>query len=187
VPRTGPAVFVTNHTSYADTPILVARLPLDFVFVAMREILSWRVIGTLARRGRHLTVDRWHMRQSLADAAAIERRLRAGDAVLFFSEGGFSRARGLRPFRLGAFEAAATAGAPVIPIALRGSRDLLPADARIPHPGKVHLWIGEPIQPAGRDWSAVVDLRDRAADAIAAQCGEPRLQAPIPGASRDEA
>ncbi len=184
VPRNGPVVFVTNHTSYADTPILVAALPLDFVFVAMTEILSWRVIGTLARRGRHLTVDRWHMRQSVADAAAVERRLRAGDAVLYFAEGGFSRARGLRPFRLGAFEASATTGAPVIPIALRGSRELLPADTRVPHPGKVRVWIGEPIQPAGSDWKAAIDLRDRAADAIAAHCGEPRLQSFIPSTTR---
>jgi 1-acyl-sn-glycerol-3-phosphate acyltransferase len=180
VPRSGPVVFVTNHTSYADTPVLVTALPIDFVFVAMTEILTWRVIGTLARRGLHLTVDRWHIRQSVADAAAVEQRLRAGDAVLFFAEGGLSRVRGLRPFRLGAFEAAAATGTPVIPVALRGLRELLPVDARIPHPRRVRVWIGEAIRPGGRDWQAIVDLRDRAADAIAAHCGEPRLEASIP-------
>ncbi|HEX8945400.1 MAG TPA: AMP-binding protein, partial [Gemmatimonadaceae bacterium] len=187
LPRDGPVVLVTNHTSYADTPVLVAALPRDFVFVAMTEILSWPVIGSLARRGEHLTVDRWHMRQSVADAAAVERRLRSGAAVLFFAEGGFSRAHGLRPFRLGAFEAAVATGVPVIPIALRGSRELLPADTRVPHPGKVHVWIGEPIEPTGRDWKAAIDLRDRAADAIAAHCGEPRLQASVPSATRETA
>jgi 1-acyl-sn-glycerol-3-phosphate acyltransferase len=178
VPRDGPVVFVTNHTSYVDTPVLAAALPRDFVFVAMTEILSWRVIGTLARRGRHLTVDRWHMRQSVADAGVVEERLRGGDAVLFFAEGGFSRARGLRPFRLGAFEAAVAIGAPVVPVALRGSREVLPADTHMPHPGTIHVWIGEPIRPSGNDWRAIVDLRERTADAVAAHCGEPRLQAP---------
>ena len=182
VPRDGPVVFVSNHTSYADTPILAAALPRDFAFVAMTELLSWPVFGAFARRGRHLMVDRWHARESVAAAAAVEERLRGGNAVLFFAEGGFSRVRGLRPFRIGAFEIAATVGAPVIPIALRGSRDVLPADTRIPHPGKVHVWIGEPIMPMGKDWKAIVDLRDRAADAIAAHCGEPRLQwTPPPG------
>jgi fatty-acyl-CoA synthase len=176
VPRNGPVVFVTNHTSYADTPILAAALPRDFAFVAMTEILSWRAIGVLARRGRHLTVDRWHARQSLVDAAAVQERLHAGDAVLFFAEGGFSRVRGLRPFRIGAFEIAAAAGAPIIPVALRGSRDVLPADTHLPHPRRVHVWIGEAIRPTGGDWTAIVDLRDRTADAVAAHCGEPRLR-----------
>ena len=136
VPRNGPVVFVANHTSYADTPILLTALPIDFVFVAMAEILTWRVIGTLARRGLHLTVDRWHIRQSVADAAAVEERLRAGGAVLFFAEGGLSRVRGLRPFRLGAFEAAAATGAPVIPVALRGVARAAPRRCTRPAPEK---------------------------------------------------
>jgi 1-acyl-sn-glycerol-3-phosphate acyltransferase len=179
VPGDGAVVFVTNHTSYADTPVLAAVIPRDFLFVAMTEILSWRLIGLVARRGQHLTVDRWHVQQSVADAAAVESALNAGEAVLFFAEGGFSRARGLRPFRLGAFEAAVATGAPVIPIALRGSREILPADTHLPHPRKVHVWIGEPIRASGRDWNALLDLRERAADAIAAHCGEPRLEAKL--------
>jgi 1-acyl-sn-glycerol-3-phosphate acyltransferase len=178
VPRDRPVVFVTNHTSYVDTPALAAALPRDFVFVAMTEILSWPLIGALARRGRHLTVDRWHVGQSVVDAAAVEERLRHGDAVLFFAEGGFSRARGLRPFRLGAFESAVATGALVVPIALRGSREVLPADAHLPHPGTIHVWIGDALRPSGNDWKAIVDLRERAADAIAAHCGEPRLEVP---------
>jgi 1-acyl-sn-glycerol-3-phosphate acyltransferase len=186
VPRHGPVVLVTNHTSYADTPVLAAALPIDFLFVAMKEILSWHVIGQLVRRGRHLTVDRWHSRQSVADAATIEQHLREGDAVLFFAEGGFSRARGLRPFRLGAFEAAVATGAPVIPIALRGSREILPADAKLPHPARVHVWVGAPIRPTSRDWTSIVALRDRAAEAIAAHCGEPRLAPAVSSRSDDE-
>ncbi|HEV2641717.1 MAG TPA: lysophospholipid acyltransferase family protein, partial [Candidatus Elarobacter sp.] len=143
-------------------------------------ILSWRLIGTIARRGRHPTVDRWHPQQSVADAAAIEGRLRGGESVLFFVEGGFSGIRGLKPFRLGAFEAAVATGAAVVPIALRGSRQLLSAGRRMPRPGRVHVWIGDPLRAEGSGWSATVALRDRAADAIAAHCGEPRLEAAAP-------
>ena len=179
LPRDGPLVLVTNHASYADTPALIAALPVDFVFVAMREILSWRLIGTLARRGRHPTVDRWHPQQSIADAAAIEDRVRGGEIVLFFAEGGFSGVRGLKPFRLGAFETAVATGAPVVPVALRGTRRVLPADARLPRPGHMHVWIGDPIRADGSGWNAAVGLRDRAADAVAAHCGEPRLASTI--------
>ncbi|HEU4997283.1 MAG TPA: AMP-binding protein [Gemmatimonadaceae bacterium] len=174
LPRRGPMVLVTNHLSYADTPALVAALPIDVVIVAMKEIIDWRLIGTFARRGRHPLVDRWHLKQSLTDAAELEGRLRGGEAILFFAEGGFTRASGLRPFRLGAFEIAVAAGAPVVPVALRGTRQLLPADTRVPHPRRIHVWIGEPLRATGTGWSAAVDLRDRAADAVALHCGEPR-------------
>lgn len=177
LPRKGPVVLVANHTSYADTPVLLAALPVDFVFVVMKETLSWRVIGAVVRRGRHLTVDRWHPRQSVADVAPVEQRLRAGDSVLFFPEGGLSYARGLRPFRLGAFEVAAATGASIVPIALRGSREILPENVHLPHPRKVTVWIGEPMRATAAGWRGIVDLRDGAANAIAAHCGEPRLHA----------
>lgn len=173
----GPLVLVANHTSYADTPALIAALPLDFIFVAMTEILSWPIVGGFVRRAKHPTVDRFHPQRSVADAAAIQARLAAGEAVLFFPEGGFSAATGLRPFKLGAFEAAVAAGAPVVPLALRGSRQVLRGDARLPHPGRVHVWIGAPLRSAATGWDAGLDLRARAAAEIAAHCGEPRLDA----------
>ncbi len=175
LPASGPCVIVVNHTSYADTPALMAALPVDFVLVAMTEIFSWPFVAEFVRRGDHPTVDRWHVQQSLADARAIEERLRAGETMLFFAEGGFTAAHGLRPFRLGAFTAAVAAGAPVVPVALRGVRGALPAEAKIPHPSRIRVWIGEPIHPTGTGLGAAVALRDRAADAVAAHCGEPQL------------
>jgi 1-acyl-sn-glycerol-3-phosphate acyltransferase len=162
VPRRGPVVFVVNHASYADPPVLAAALGPDFVFVVMKEILSWPLIGTFVRRGRHALVDRWHLQQSVADATAIEGRLRANESVLFFPEGGLSRAVGLRPFRMGAFEAAVATGAPVIPVALRGTRQVLPAGTRVPHPRPVYVWIGEPLRSIETGWKAALDLRERA-------------------------
>jgi fatty-acyl-CoA synthase len=175
LPREGALVLVANHTSYADAPALIAALPIDFLFVAMQEILRWPLIGLIVRRVGHPTVDRWHPQRSVADATAVETRLRAGEVVLFFPEGSFSNVSGLRPFRLGAFETAVAAGAPVVPVALRGARRVLRAGARWPRPERIHVWVGEPIPVDGEGWHAALRLRDRAAEAIAAHCGEPRL------------
>jgi fatty-acyl-CoA synthase len=175
LPRQGPLVLVANHTSYADTPALIAALPIDLVFVAMQEILRWPLVGLIVRRAGHPTVDRWHPQRSVADATTVETRLRASEVVLFFPEGSFSSASGLRPFRLGAFEAAVAAGALVVPVALRGARYVLRAGRRFPRPGRIHVWVGEPIPVDGEGWRAALQLRDRAAEAIAAHCGEPRL------------
>jgi 1-acyl-sn-glycerol-3-phosphate acyltransferase len=95
--------------------------------------------------------------------------------VLVFPEGTFTAAAGLRPFRLGAFKTAIDTGVAVVPLALRGARRVLRDGTWLPRPGPIQLWAGDPIQPQEQSWRAVVELRDRAAEAIGAQCGEPRL------------
>ena len=175
LPRQRPFVLAANHASYADVPALMALLPLDFVFVAKMEVLAYPVVGTYVKRARHLTVDRLDAHQSLADAEQSARALAAGETVLFFPEGTFTAATGLRPFRLGAFKTAAEAGVPVVPMALQGTRRALRGDELRPRPARIHLWVGPPVEPEGTGWTAIVALRDRVADAIAARCGEPRL------------
>jgi 1-acyl-sn-glycerol-3-phosphate acyltransferase len=180
----GPIILACNHASYADVPTLMALLPLDFVFLAKREALSYFVVGTYLRRAGHLTVDRFDVQQSLADAASIIRALAAGDPVLIFPEATFTAAAGLRPFRLGAFKTAVETGVPTVPMALRGTRRVMRGDWSIPRPGRVHLWIGAPLLPEGKDWSAVLALRDRAYETILAHCGEPRLDTVVGGPER---
>jgi 1-acyl-sn-glycerol-3-phosphate acyltransferase len=175
LPRGGPFVFACNHASYADVPALVALLPRDLLFVAKREVLGYPLVAAFVRRCGHLTVDRWDAIQSLADADQVGRALASGDDLLFFPEGTFVAATGLRPFRLGAFMSAARARVPVVPLAIRGTRRALRAETALPRPGRISLWIGEPIQPAGDDMPSLVALRAAAMDQIAEHCGEPRL------------
>ena len=184
LPPRGPLVLACNHASYVDVAALLALLPIDVLFVAKREILSYPVIGTFVRRCGHPTVDRWDVLQSVADADQVARSLDAGNSVLFFPEGTFVAATGLRPFRLGAFMAAARAGAPIVPLALRGTRRVLRGDPRLPRPGAISLWVGDPIEPHGAEMNALVALRARVADAIAAECGEPRLDLVAAGPAR---
>jgi 1-acyl-sn-glycerol-3-phosphate acyltransferase len=168
-------VLVANHASYVDIPLLMAALPGDFRFVAKQEVRSWPVLGWLVRRTQHLTVDRFDAGRGLADYAATVEALRAGDNVLFFPEGTFEAATGLRPFRLGAFQAAVEAGVGVVPIAVTGARRALRGETAIPRRGELSVTIGEPLRAEGTDWAATLRLRDAAADWIAARCGEPRL------------
>jgi len=171
----GPFILAANHCSYADVPVLMSLLPVDYLFVAKKEVRGWPLVGAFVRKVGHLTVDREDAQQSLADAGEVAHALEAGRSVLFFPEGTFGAAAGLRPFRLGAFKLAVDTGVAVVPLALRGTRRVLRGDGRLPRPGSVRLWIGPPIAAEGEGWRAVVGLRDRVADAVAAHCGEPRL------------
>jgi 1-acyl-sn-glycerol-3-phosphate acyltransferase len=187
LPGTGPLVLACNHASYADVAALIALLPIDVLFVAKREVLRYPLVGAFVRRCGHLTVDRWDAVQSVADADSVARALGAGSDVLFFPEGTFVAATGLRPFRLGAFAAAARAGAPVVPLALRGTRQVMRGDWGLPRPGPIALQVGEPVAPSGTEMAQLVALRSAVADRIAAHCGEPRLDlvagGPLPPAS----
>jgi 1-acyl-sn-glycerol-3-phosphate acyltransferase len=167
LPRGGSMVLVSNHASYADIPALIAALPTSVTIVTMQEIDQWRFVGTFVRRGKHPTVDRWRAQQSVADSSAIAERVRAGGAVLFFPEGKLGTGDELGPLRLGAFETAIETGAAVVPVAIRGAHRVLRHGTRLPRPGPIEVTIGEPITPVGEGWRAVVDLRDRAAAALA--------------------
>jgi fatty-acyl-CoA synthase len=185
LPDRGPVVLACNHASYTDVFALVALLPRSLLFVAKKEVLGYPVIRTFVRRLGYPTVDRLDFQQSLADGQGVTRALETGHAVVFFPEGTFVAATGLRPFRLGAFKAAADTGAPVVPLALRGTRRLLRASDRLPRPGALHLFVAAPLFSAGGgDLKALVRLRAEVADVIAEHCGEPRLDLVAAGVER---
>jgi acyl carrier protein len=166
----GPAVLAANHSSYVDSVALLAGLPrtCPFLFVGKRELLSTPLIGTVMRKVGHLTVERYAHSASVADAAAVSAALSSGASLLVFPEGTFRRTPGLLPFRLGGFKAAVEAGRPVVPIAIEGTRDILPADAWVPRCHAVRIAIGAAIHPAARGWPEMVRLRDLTRAAIAA-------------------
>lgn len=171
----GPMILASNHTSYADIPVLRALIPRPFAFVAKKEALAWPMVGLFLRKAGHITVDRQDATRSVAATSLVHAALARGERVLLFPEATFTAADGLRPFKLGAFKIAIDAAVPVVPLALHGTRRILRDGTWIPKRGPAALWIGAPVQAAGSTWSDIVTLRDRVAGAIAAHCGEPRL------------
>jgi 1-acyl-sn-glycerol-3-phosphate acyltransferase len=157
-----PVVLAVNHSSYADAVVLLAALPptVPFVFVAKRELLRSPLVGTVIRRLGYPTVERFTMKESVADAGTVSDVLRAGSSLLVFPEGTFRRTPGLLAFRLGGFKAAVESRRPVVPVAIRGTREILPADAWLPRRHDVYVTIGSPIAPAGEGWPEMVRLRD---------------------------
>ena len=179
-----------NHASYVDVPAARGRCcPLDFVFVAKKEVLSLAARGHVRAQGR--PPHRRPLRRAARawpTRARSRARSRRAQSVLFFPEGTFTAAAGLRPFRLGAFKAAVEAG--VAGGAPRPARDA-PRPARRARGcrarGRSTSGSARPSRPRATAGARVVALRDRVADAIAAHCGEPRLDlvAGGPRARRD--
>ncbi len=167
-----PLVYVANHSSYLDSVVLMAALPPDFIFVAKEELLRVPIIRTAIKKGGHLTVNRLDFLQSVSDSRQIEEELRNGQSVLIFAEGTFSRARGLRPFRMGAFKVSAETGKPVCPVSIRGTREILRPERWLPKRGPIEVIIGKPVYSEGRDWETVTRLKDAIRLEIIRQSGE---------------
>jgi fatty-acyl-CoA synthase len=169
------SVLLANHASYLDVVVLLAAIPVDFRFVAKRELRRAPVVGSVIRRVHHLTVERAAGSQSVADAERITAALRSGMSVLVFPEGTFGRSPGILPFRLGAFKSAVETGVPVVPVTIRGTREILPADEWLPRPRPVTVAVSPPLRPEGSGWQDIVRLRDQARKEIARRSGEALL------------
>ncbi|MDE3135530.1 MAG: AMP-binding protein [Acidobacteriota bacterium] len=170
-----PCVIASNHTSYLDVIVMIAYLPVDCLYSAKQEILGYPLLGMITRKMGQLGFDRSDPRARVRQAEQIEEALRQGLSTVVFPEGTFTPAPGVRPFQLGAFKAAAAAGRPVVPMAIRGAREIWRDHTYLPNPGRVTLTFCPPIKPEGSDWKQIVRLRDAVRNAIAGPSGEPLL------------
>ena len=158
----GPAVLVANHLSYADSLVLVATLPIDLNVVVNEGLPAAPLIGAAIRSARFLVIDRASFRGRVASAAAMADVLREGDSLLVFPEGTISDGPEPLPFRLGPFSAAVETGRPIIPVTIRGTREILPFDRWMLRRGPVSVTIHPPIHPSSDDWTEMLRLRQRA-------------------------
>jgi 1-acyl-sn-glycerol-3-phosphate acyltransferase len=175
----GACVLVSNHASYMDVLVLMAGLGTDFHIVSKSEVRKMPVIGTFLHKLGHFWFDRADPQARLRQAEQIEQSLRQGESVYVFPEGTFTPQVGVRPFQLGAFQAAARAGRPIVPIALRGTRRFLRDDTYLPRPSRLEIHVGPPIEPRSTEaalcWQEIVRLRDTSREWIASEAGEPLL------------
>lgn len=168
-----PCIIVANHASYLDGPVLTAVLPPRFGFVIKREMTRVPLAHFLLRRIGSEFVERADAHRSATDARRILQKARARESLAFFPEGTFRVEPGLRRFHSGAFAAAARGGVPVVPVVIRGSRHMLPAEKALPRPGRLEVIVKPPVVAEGPD--QVVALLMEARQSILADLGEPDL------------
>ena len=173
---------VANHASYLDAYVMLAVLPEPVRFTAKKELLEKWYNRIPLKNIRTEFIDRFEISKSVESTQRLSSILKAGNVLMFFVEGTFTRIPGLRPFLLGAFKVAAETGTPVVPVAIRGTRSILRSGSWYPHYGSIDINIGEAIDPkdiAGTSemdtWHISIELRDRSREHISQHCGEPDL------------
>jgi 1-acyl-sn-glycerol-3-phosphate acyltransferase len=163
-------VFVSNHQSIYDTPVLFASLPYQLRIIAKASLAKFPVLGWHLKRGRHLFVDRKH-----PDRGGILARWRSlvseGLSLMIFAEGTRSLDGHVARFKAGSFLLAIEAGLPIVPVAVIGTRKVMPKNRLRTEPADVTLVVHDPIHPPHRDTPSVHDAKafaDRAHAIVAA-------------------
>jgi len=163
-----PAIYVMNHQSSLDIPAAFAVLPVDLRFIAKHTLRKVPFLGWYMSWTGMVFVDRTNSTQAVATLNAAAERVRGGISLLAYPEGTRSRDGRILPFKKGPFVLALQAGVPVVPLAIEGSMQCMPAHLRPFRPGVVRMAIGAPIPTAGLPMEEREDLVRRAREAVVA-------------------
>ena len=166
-----PAVFVANHQSSLDAPLMGALLRRDFTGVAKKQA---RYDPRMALAGAFVDpayIDRSNPESAKRDLDALVDRIRAGTSVVIMPEGTRSPTPTVLPFKKGAFHLAMQAGVPMVPIVTRNAGELMWRNSSLLHAGTLHIAVLEPIPTD--DWAPetindhVREVRKRFIDTLA--------------------
>jgi 1-acyl-sn-glycerol-3-phosphate acyltransferase len=168
-----PMIYLSNHVSYLDALVLIAVLPVGVTFVGKQELFKSLFLKALMRKLDHVTVERKDVIQSLSDLEVMEAKIKKGKSIMIFPEGTFTHILGLRLFKLGAFKLSVETKTPLCPMAIRGTRQILPDLTYLLRPHPITVTVSDPLYPQGKEWEEVLRLRSLARAEIARNCGEP--------------
>jgi 1-acyl-sn-glycerol-3-phosphate acyltransferase len=140
-------LFMSNHTSNLDPPILLPLIPRRTSVMAKKELFRYPILGEAMRLGSLVPVDRGNRDAGIAavrDAAAV---IRQGVNMTIYVEGKRSFDGKLLPFKKGPFYLAMECAVPVVPVTIVGTQYLMPKKRFQVSPGTVTIVFHDPIQP----------------------------------------
>ena len=151
-------VFVANHQSIYDIPVLFWSIPFQLRIIAKESLGRFPVLGPHLKRTGHMLVDRSHPDKSRIFGWAS--RLTAnGLSLIIFPEGTRSRTGRLGKFKGGSIMLAMQAGLPLVPISVVGSRHVMKKGELTTRPGHVTLIVHDPIVPRANTEPSTADVR----------------------------
>lgn len=153
-------IFLSNHVSNLDPPVLLPSIPgMTSVFLK-KELMKIPLLGTAMRMGKYVPVSRGNSREDAQRSVeAATDALNSGLHITVFPEGTRSTDGRLLPFKKGAFFLAEATGAPIIPVVISGTERMMPRGSRRITPGEAYIRFLAPIRP--QDASSREDLMDR--------------------------
>jgi 1-acyl-sn-glycerol-3-phosphate acyltransferase len=159
--ETPQAVFMSNHESLVDIPLLFVGIRQNVRFLSKRSLFFVPFLGWSMWLAGFVPVDRQRTEKASDVFLTLEKRVRAGLSMLVFPEGTRSRSGELQPFKRSGFLLALRTGLPVVPVAISGARDVVGADSLWIRRAPVTIRVGAPIPTASLTLSDRKALMER--------------------------
>ena len=155
-------IFMSNHASNIDPPLLLPLIPRRTSVMAKKELFSYPILGKVMTLGALVPVDRGNRDAGISAVRAAAEVIRQGVNMTIFIEGKRSYDGKLLPFKKGPFYLAAETNVPVVPVSIAGTHAIMPKTRFAIEPGVVTVTFHDPIEPAnfgGRE-SLMVKVRE---------------------------
>jgi 1-acyl-sn-glycerol-3-phosphate acyltransferase len=151
-------VYMSNHQSHLDIPVLYATLPSPTIrMIGKAELFRIPLWGRALRAAEFIEVDRSNHVRAMQSIEYAARLVRDGVSIWIAPEGTRSIDGRIGKLKKGGFHLALATGAPIIPVAIRGTIDILPRGGRVMRSGqRVSVQIGRPIDVVGRDLADLI-------------------------------
>jgi 1-acyl-sn-glycerol-3-phosphate acyltransferase len=142
-------IYMSNHRSNFDIPVLLGCLPIQFRWLAKAELFKIPIFGRAMRAAGYVKIDRSNRVAAFKSIDQVASKMKNGVSVMIFPEGTRSRDGNIRPFKKGGFVMAVDAGVPIVPIVLKGTWTIMDKSSLRINTGKVSLNIEPPIATNG--------------------------------------
>ncbi len=139
-------IFMANHQSNFDIPVLLAHLKVQFRWLAKAELFKIPVFGRAMRKAGYISIDRSDRKSAFLSLNQAVKTIRNGVSVLIFPEGTRSRNGRIQPFKKGGFVLAVEAGVPIVPVVVHGTWSIMAKDGLLIRPGTVTVEILPPVE-----------------------------------------
>lgn len=164
-------VVVANHLSMLDILAILGWSGLELRWVLKRELRHLPLIGWGCQAMGYVFVDRSNRELAIQAINKATGKLEPGEGMMFFPEGTRSKKGELLPFKMGAFKTAINQYMPVLPIAIKGTYELMPPGTLLPRPGRVSIHIQAPVSTQGLNKQGSGQVAKQARQAISEVVG----------------
>lgn len=171
LPEGNNMLFVSNHQSNFDIPLLLSSIPVPKGFIAKKELSKVPFISRWMKQINCLFMDREDMKQSMQIILEGIKLLKSGYSMVVFPEGTRSKGDPVAEFKAGSFKLATKSKVPVVPLTIDGTYKLLEGNNNRIAPAEVNLYIHKPIDVTALSKDELAELHNTVRDTIVSKLG----------------
>jgi 1-acyl-sn-glycerol-3-phosphate acyltransferase len=182
----GPYIFMANHQGSYDIFALLGHLPFQFKWLAKKELFSIPFLGWTMAAAGYISIDREGTRETVEAMNKAAEKIRDGMSVVIFPEGSRSLDGSIQPFKKGGFTLAIKSRVPIVPIAITGSREIMPKDKLNVTSGEIRMRLGRPMETQYYGLKDRKSLMEKVSEAISENFRLISSPSPQPSSAKED-